>query len=190
MAKAPIAKRYAQALFSLAEAGGRQEAWLDSLSGIAEGLADPSAALFFNEPRISAARKAETAAQIAAGADPLVRNFVGLLVQRQAVGSFRAVVNEYARLLNESLGRVQASVTSAVPLSAEQRSTLTASLGAMLDKEVVLDVQEDPDIIGGIVVRVGDQIMDGSVRSRLDDLRQSLDRQGLPRTARETEERA
>ena len=190
MAKAPIAKRYAQALFSLAETEGKQEAWLDSLSGIAEGLADPSAALFFNEPRIPAARKAEAAAQLAEGADPLVRNFVGLLVQRQAVGSFGAVVSEYGRLLNESLGRVQASVTSAVPISAEQRSTLTASLGAMLDKEVVLDVQEDSEIIGGIVVRVGDQIIDGSVRSRLSGLRQSLERQGLPRTARETEERA
>ena len=81
-------------------------------------------------------------------------------------------------------------MTSAVPISAEQQSTLTASLGAMLDKEVVLDVQEDSDIIGGIVVRVGDQIIDGSVRSRLNGLRQSLERQGLPRTARETEERA
>ena len=190
MAKAPIAKRYAQALFSLAEAEGKQEAWLGSLSGIAEGLADPSAALFFNEPRIPAARKAEAAAQLAGDADPLVRNFVGLLVQRQAVGSFGAVASEYGRLLNESLGRVQASVTSAVPMSAEQRSALTASLGAMLDREVILDVQEDTDIIGGIVVRVGDQIMDGSVRSRLDGLRQSLERQGLPRTSRETEERA
>ena len=85
---------------------------------------------------------------------------------------------------------MQASVTSAVAISAEQRSTLTASLGTMLDKEVVLDVQEDQDIIGGIVVRVGDQIIDGSVRSRLSDLRQSLERQGLPRTAGETEERA
>ena len=169
--------------------GSRKPGW-DSLSGIAEGLADPSAALFFNEPRIPAARKAEAAAQLAGGADPLVRNFVGLLVQRRAVGSFGAVVSEYGRLLNESLGRVQASVTSAVPISAEQRSTLTASLGAMLDKEVILDVQEDSDIIGGIVVRVGDQIIDGSVRSRLSGLRQSLERQGLPRTARETEERA
>ncbi|MCY4581745.1 MAG: F0F1 ATP synthase subunit delta [Chloroflexi bacterium] len=190
MAKAPIAKRYAQALFSLAEAEGKQEAWLESLSDIAEGLSDPSAALFFNEPRIPAARKAEAAAQIAAGSDPLVRNFVGLVVQRRAVGSFRAVVNEYGRLLNESLGRVQASVASAVPLSAEQRTALTASLGAMLDKEVVLYVQDDQDIIGGIVVRVGDQIIDGSVRSRLNGLRQSLERQGLPRRARETEERA
>ena len=119
-----------------------------------------------------------------------MRNFVGLLVQRRAVGSFRAVVGEYGRLLNESLGRVQASVTSVAAMSAEQRSTLTVSLGAMLDKEVVLDVQEDTDIIGGIVVRVGDQIIDGSVRSRLSGLRQSLERQALPRTARETEERA
>ena len=190
MAKAPTTKRYAQALFSLAEAEGKQEAWLDSISGIAEALADPSAALFFGEPRVPAARKAEVAAEVSAGADPLVRNFVGLLVQRQAVGSLRAVVSEYGRLLNESLGRVQAEVRSAVPVSAEQQSALTAWLGTALNKEVILDVQEDSDIIGGIVVRVGDQIIDGSVRSRLNDLRQSLSRPASTRTARETEERA
>ena len=179
MAKAPIAKRYAQALFSLAEGEGMQEAWLDSLSGLARDLADPSTVVFFTEPRVPAARKAEMAAQASSGADPLVRNFLGLLVERRAVVLLPAIVQEYGALLNESLGRVQATVTSAAPVSDEQQSRLIQSLGAMLDKQVVLDFRENPDIIGGIVVRVGDQVIDGSVRARLDSLQQSLERQSL-----------
>ena len=190
MAKAPIAKRYAQALFSLAEAEGKQEAWLDDLAGVQEQMAEPSAALFFGEPRAPAERKQEIAARIAEGADPLVRNFLGLLTQRRATGSLPDVVREYRRLLNESLGRAQAVVTTAAPLSAEQRGRLAASLGAMLDKEVVLDEREDPEVIGGIVVRVGDQIIDGSARARLEGLRQSLTRQAPVPAAYETEERA
>ena len=179
MAKAPIAKRYAQALFSLAEGEGMQEAWLDSLSGLARDLAGPSTVVFFTEPRVPAAHKAEMAAQASSEADPLVRNFLGLLVERRAVVLLPAIVQEYGALLNESLGRVQATVTSAAPVSDEQQSRLIQSLGAMLDKQVVLDFRENPDIIGGIVVRVGDQVIDGSVRARLDSLQQSLERQSL-----------
>ncbi len=179
MAKAPIPKRYAQALFSLAVAEGKQEVWLESLVGIERQLADSSAALFFSEPRIPAERKAMVVAEVAAGADTMVGNFLGLLVQKQVIGVLPSIVREYSLLLNESLGRVQASVTSAVAISAEQHTRLRDSLGAMLDKQVVLDVQEDQDIIGGLVVRVGDQIIDGSVRARLDGLRLGLGRGSL-----------
>ena len=190
MAKAPMAKRYAQALFSLAEAEGGREAWLDDLAAIQEQMAEPSVALFFREPRVPAERKQEAAAQVAEGAHPLLRNFLGLLAQRRATDSLAAIVGEYRRLLNERLGRAQADVTTAAPVSAEQRARLAASLGAMLDKEVVLDVREDPEIIGGVLIRVGDQIIDGSARSRLNGLRQSLGRQALVPAANQTEERA
>ncbi len=179
MAKAPIAKRYAQALFDLAQAEGKEESWLASVSDITGQLADPSAGLFFGEPRIPQERKAAVVAELAAGADETVAKFVGLLVQKQVVGALPAIVREYGRLLNESRGRAQASVTSAAPLSPEQQSRLRAALGLMLGKEVVLDAQEDPGVIGGIVVRVGDQVMDGSVRARLEGLRQSLGREAL-----------
>ena len=179
MARASKAKRYAQALFSLAAIEGKQESWLESLSGIEQQLSDPTAMLFFGEPRISSERKNDAAVRVAEGADPLVRNFVGLLVQKQAVGSLGAIVREYARILDESLGRVQATVTSAVEVSSAQRERLTDSLSGMLNKEVVLDINEDPGIIGGILVRVGDQVIDGSVRARLEGLRNRLERESL-----------
>lgn len=179
MARASKAKRYAQALFSLAATEGKQETWLGSLLGIEQQLSDPTAMLFFGEPRISSERKADAAARVAESADPLVRNFVGLLVQKQAVGSLAAIVREYVRILDESLGRVQATVTSAVEVSSAQRERLTDSLSAMLNKEVILDINEDPGIIGGILVRVGDQVIDGSVRARLEGLRNRLERESL-----------
>lgn len=179
MARAPIAKRYAQALFELARDAGREEAWLDSLREVEAALSDEAAALFFGDPRIPRERKAAVVGDVAAGADETVAKFTGLLAQKQALGVFPAIVREYGQLLNESLGRAQATVTSAVALTAEQQARLSASLGAMLGKEVVLDAHEDADIIGGIVVRVGDQIIDGSVRARLDGLRQSLEREAL-----------
>ena len=177
MAKAPIAKRYAQALFELAQAEGKEESWLDSLSDIERRLADPSSALFFGEPRIPQERKSAVAAEVASGSDETVSKFVGLLVQKQVVGALPTIVREYGQLLNESLGRASASVTSAAALSPEQEERLRGALGVMLGKQVVLDVRESPEIIGGLVVRVGDQVIDGSVRTRLDGLRQSLERE-------------
>ena len=115
MAKAPMAKRYAQAIFSLAEAEGGREAWLDDLAAMQEQMAEPSVALYFREPRVPAERKQEAAARVAEGAHPLLRNFLGLLAQRRATGSLSAIVGEYRRLLNERLGRAQADVTTAAP---------------------------------------------------------------------------
>jgi len=77
-------------------------------------------------------------------------------------------------LLNVMLGRVRAQVTTATPLSATQQKRLSDSLGASLQKNVVLETNEDPEIIGGVLVRVGDQIIDGSVRTKLAALKQQL----------------
>jgi len=88
-------------------------------------------------------------------------------------------VDEYTHLLDESLGRVHAEVTSAVSLSVAQQARLQEILGEMLQKKVVLEVKVDPEIMGGIVVRVGDQVIDGSVRMRLLGLRQRLAQQAI-----------
>lgn len=179
MAKAPTAKRYAVALFELAGAQGSEEAWLDVLSQAADALRDPTVALYFGEPRVPAERKQEAVERLAPGADRLVLNFLGLLVERQAASLLPAIVSEYGALLNAHLGRVQAQVTSAAPVSQEQRDRLSRSLAAMLEQEVVLEMTEDPSIIGGIVVRVGDRIIDGSVRTRLEALRRRLEQGSL-----------
>ena len=174
MARAPTAKRYAGALFALAEEQGAQEGWYEALGRARDVLSDRTAALYFGEPRIPRERKLDAVGLIAAGQHQLIANFLGLLVERQATSLLPSIVREFGALLNESQGRVQASVATAAPLSQQQQTRLAASLGAALAKTVALDVYEEPDIIGGMVVRIGDQVIDGSVRSRLAALRRQL----------------
>ncbi len=174
MAKAPTAKRYAEALFALAREQHAEGAWQDALSSARDALSEPTAVLYFSEPRIARERKLEAVAMVAEGQDRLIVNFLGLLVGRQATSLLPAIVAAYGALLNESTGRVQASVATAAPLSDRQRARLTALLSAALEKSVALDVREASEIIGGMVVRVGDQVIDGSVRSRLAALRRQL----------------
>lgn len=179
MAKAPKAKRYAQALFALAQEQGKEQAWLDDLAAAGDLLAGADAALFLTTPRVPAEQKLHAARELLWGKDPMVLNMVGLLLSRQSIDLLPEIKKEYQSLLDESLGRVYAAVTSAVPMSTEQQSRLRSSLSSALEKDVVLDVREDPGIIGGLTVRVGDQIIDGSVRAKLEALRQRLARESL-----------
>jgi len=179
VAKAPTARRYAQALFALADEKNASEAWLDELREVKTALDDPTVALYLTTPRVPAEEKLAVATRLCEGRDPMIRNLLGLLASRQSTPLLGAVVAEYELLLNVRLGRVQAEVTTAAPISAAQQQRLRDSLGASLQKTVVLDPREDPEIIGGLVVRVGDQIIDGSVRSKLVALKQRLANESL-----------
>jgi F-type H+-transporting ATPase subunit delta len=179
VAKAPTARRYAQALFAIAQEKGTAEAWLNDLREVTELLEEPAVSAFMSTPRVGAADKLSVVAKVTDGRDPMIANLVGLLTSRQGVGLLGKVTNEYGELLNVSLGRVRAQVTTATPMSPEQLKRLSDSLGASLKKEVLLEALEDPEIIGGVLVRVGDQIIDGSVRTKLAALKQQLAHESL-----------
>jgi F-type H+-transporting ATPase subunit delta len=179
LAKAPTVKRYAQALFAIAGEQGKGEAWLDELGFARDALSEPTVRLYMGTPRVPIEDKQSAVTGLMEGRDPVVAKLVGLLVSRQSSGLLGAIALAYGELLNESLGRVQAAVTTAAPMSSEQQERLRETLGKMLNKEVVLEVAEDPEIIGGALVRVGDQVIDGSVRTRLVALRQRLERGSL-----------
>ena len=179
MGKTASGKRYAEALFWLAQEQGKTEQWLEELGKVQEVLSDPTAMLFFSEPRVLADHKLAAINQISGDVDKLLANFLGLLVERSGTALLPKVIDAFGELLNESIGRVQATVTSATTVTNEQQQRLKESLSKMLDKDVVLDVNEDAEIIGGLVVRVGDQIIDGSVKTKLQSLRQRLGRESL-----------
>ncbi|MDE2766283.1 MAG: ATP synthase F1 subunit delta [Chloroflexota bacterium] len=174
MARGPTARRYAQALFDLAREQGETEQWLDQLRHAAERLTEPAAALYLGVPRVPTEDKLALVLQALSGAHPLVVNAVSLLVQRGAAASLPQVAQVYGGLLDESMGRARASITSAEALSRAQQGKLSGLLETMLKKEIVLDAAVDSAVIGGVVVRVGDQVIDGSVRTRLDGLRRRL----------------
>lgn len=174
MAKGPTAKRYATALFQLAQAERKEQAWLDALRQAGALFAEPFVALFFSVPRVSREHKLDAVRQAFPQVERTLLNFLGLLALRQATPALPQITREYAALLNASQGRVQAVATSAVVLSAQQREQLRQQVGRMLEQDVVLETAQDPAIIGGVVVRIGDRVLDGSVRARLQGMRAAL----------------
>ena len=179
MAKAPTARRYAQALFALADEKKAAEAWLEEIRQVKTDMDDPTVALYLSTPRVPTEQKLAVVAQLCKGRDPMIGNLLGLLASRLGTALLGAVVAEYESLLNVRLGRVSAVVTTAAPISDAQQQRLRESLGTSLQKTVVLETREDPEIIGGVLVRVGDQIIDGSVRSKLLALKQRLAHESL-----------
>ena len=180
MAGAPTAKRYAQATFQIAREQGREDGWLEGLELARRALSEPTAAVFLALPRVGLAQKQEAARELLAGQEPLLVNLVQLLIARRSLELLPLLVREYRTLLDISRGRVRAHVTSAVALSDEQQRRLGELLAEMFDdKEVVLDVVQDPEIMGGLIARVGDRVIDGSVRTRLESLKQRLTREAV-----------
>jgi F-type H+-transporting ATPase subunit delta len=179
VAKSATAKRYAQALFAIAGEKDAAEDWLYELTQAQATLDDPTVRAYLDTPRVRTEEKLGVITQLLEGREPMVTRMVGLLTERHASSALSAVTDAYGELLDQHLGRVKAEVTTASEISPEQQQKLSSALGAALGKEIVLDTCEDPEIIGGIVVRIGDQIIDGSVQSKLVAMKQRLDRGSL-----------
>ena len=113
-------------------------------------------------------------ATFAGRANELVTNFLLVLNDHDRLGLIRPSVLLYMELLDERRGRMRAGVQSAVPLTAEQQQRLIAELRQSFRKEPVLDLAVDPDLLGGLVVRVGDWLYDASVRTQLENLRNQV----------------
>ena len=108
------------------------------------------------------------------GIHPLTFKLIGLLTSRNGLGVLPGIVAEYERLLDLDLGRERAEVVTAVPLSKQQQNIVAQQLGQLLGKDVILASRVDDAVIGGIVTRVGDRIIDTSTRGKLAALRRSL----------------
>lgn len=173
MREPTIARNYAETLLELAQRAGDLGGWGDMLDKIADAMeSDRRLRVFLESPRVSAQKKNEVL-QKAFGAQ-LPRNFVRFL---QALVTHRrqmlipVIANEYHDLVDRVEGRVHASVTVAREPDDADRQLITASLSRTLSKTVVPHFQVNPSILGGVIVRVGDTVLDGSVRRRLATLR-------------------
>ena len=171
------ARRYARALFRLAEEESRSREVLRELDALAEVFeAHPAAreALFRPlHPQRERQRVLEALAD-RLGSSPTVRQFCAVLVEHRRLSDFAEIHAEFARLVDVAAGRVQAEVRSAHPLGDAQRDRLRRALAAHTGKEVDLEVTVDPSLIGGVVARVGDLVIDGSLRLQLEQLRTTL----------------
>lgn len=168
------AKRYAQAVLGLAKEQGTLDAWQADLWRLASVIGDPASASYFANPGVSTAEKLAGLDRVMATAQPEARNLIGLLLRRNRLGIVPDMVRLFEDGLRAERGVVVADVTTAEPLSPEERAMVGERLGRLLGKQVELRSTVDPEIIGGLIARVGDQLIDGSVISRLRRLRARL----------------
>ncbi|MCY3602562.1 MAG: ATP synthase F1 subunit delta [Chloroflexi bacterium] len=173
MADRQAAKRYAQAAFAIARDGDAIAQWRADLDDVAAVLAESDAAGWFAAPRVAVAER-QAAAERALEVGPLALNLARLLIAKGRTLEAREVADAFNRLADEHEGLAQAEITTAVPLQDDQVAAMEQRLGEALGKQITATAAVDSDIIGGVVLRIDDHLIDGSVRTRLRRLRQEL----------------
>jgi F-type H+-transporting ATPase subunit delta len=168
------AKRYAQALFDLAVERDQVDGWAEDLILVDETLRDEELRTFLEHAKIPLQRKISAIGEAFRQVDPMVTNVLSLLVSRGMVDLVSEVSEGYQRLLNELRNREQVEVWSAVPLEDQERERVARVLTGLIDKEVIVESHVDSSMIGGLVIKVGDKLIDGSTRKRLADLGEKL----------------
>jgi len=174
MADVAAAKRYAQAAFEIAQEENALAGWRGELGDIATVLAESQLAPMLADSRMPLERRLG-AVERTLDVSPKALNLAKLLVQKGRSLDARAVANAFNRMADDAEGIAHARVTTAVPLSDEQLQVIATQLSTQLGKDVRATSEVDPAILGGVVVKVGDRLVDGSVRARLKQLRRELE---------------
>ena len=167
-------RRYADAAFEIGLRDGTLEVWRRELDAAAGMLGDGRVADALGNPATPLDQRVQAAQGIFAELSQPVRNLVLLLVRRGRIEQLPRVAAEFGRLDDQRNGLTHATATSAAPLGADEVRAIAARLEALTGGRVALDTSVDPAILGGIVVRIGDRLIDGSVRGRLERLRGRL----------------
>jgi len=167
------AKRYAEAAYLIARQDGTEAAWLDGLTALA-ALSSEEAQAFLQDSRVSPQRKAEMLETALKGVDPLVLNLGRLLLRRKKTGIAAQIKEAFQELVDQASGITHATVTSALPLSQDELKAVTDKLTQMTGGPVIVEPRVDESILGGLIVKMGDRLIDGSARSRLQALKQEL----------------
>ena len=174
MANRLSGQRYAQAIFELAEQHEQLEPWDQELRLAADVLGDEEFGLFLRHAEVPLERKIAAINEVLSETHVMVRNLVALLVNRGGVDAMRDVQEAYTNLLDERLGRQRVEVTAAVELEQAELDRITELVGRMVGKEVVVTASVDESILGGLIIQIGDQLLDGSASSALERLRQTV----------------
>ena len=170
-----IARVYAEALFGAAKAKGKLDTIHEQLGQFADALADNrELQLFFFSPYFSSTEKSDGLAKALSGAEPELLNFLGLLTEKHRMPVLFRIRRQFDSLWAKENKRLGVTVTSAVELDPE----VTQQIGSAIEKQtgntVELQSRVDPDILGGLVLQVGNMVWDTSIRGRLEKLRKSV----------------
>jgi len=174
-AGATTARRYAEAAYELARRDATVEQWLAQLDRVASALADPTVVRRLENPRVALSdRHAALTSIFEGGLLPQLSNLLSLVLRRRRLESMLDIAREFRRLYNRAAGITVATATSAAQLDQREVDALRGRLEQISGGQVELDLRVDPDLLGGVQVRLGDRLLDGSVRGRLERLRGRL----------------
>lgn len=175
-ARARLARVYAEALLSLAQAEGKADDVGDELRTVAVDVIgkSPAVAAYLDSPAFTAAAKMPILGAAFGSASDLFKKFLHVLTQNNRLGLMRDIHAAYQAIRDRQAGRVRVLVRSAAALTDQQTGELKATLAGRLNKEPILNVRVEPELLGGLIVQVGDRVYDSSVRTRLDTLRNTL----------------
>lgn len=175
MSNVTIARNYAEALFALGEKSGQAQRYADLIDALAAAVqTTPQVQSVLMSPRVPKAEKSRILAGALRDAPRDFVLFLQALVKRGRQHLLREISTEYLGLLDIKLNRIRAGVTLARPADEKLRRSIQERLARQLGKEVIPSFSVDPGILGGVVVRVGERIHDGSVRRRMTKLRRQL----------------
>lgn len=173
-----VVRNYAETAFELAEREGPEgpEAFGEALAAVARLWEEPAVRRFFATPRVPATAKKKALDDVGAGAGlpAMLVRFLKILVDKRRQDRVPAVAARYAVLLDRRMGRRHMDVTLARPLDEAASKDVEARLSSAVGAEVTARFLVDPSILGGVVIREGDTVHDGSVKGRLDGMRRAL----------------
>ena len=168
------AKRYAQAILDIAQGQGDITRWLDEVKAIADLMTHPDVAALLENRRVPRQVKYRIIDTALPDSNPLAVNFAKLLVDKGRTALAGQIWEEFQELVWQRQGIAHARVTTAISLTQEESQAISKRLEEMTSQKVIMDTEVDPAILGGLVVRIGDRLIDGSTRSRLQALKRTL----------------
>jgi F-type H+-transporting ATPase subunit delta len=170
--RATSPRRFAQAAFQIALERDELDKWLDDLSLLADAISNDEFRLFLDAPEFTLQQKVAVIQEsLGQSVGDLARNLLAILAARSEAHLLPGIVEHYQRMLDQHRGIEHGEVTTAVPLADAQRAQVTAMLQEIAGKEIRLTTIVDPQILGGLVARVGDRVIDGSTLTKLRSMR-------------------
>jgi F-type H+-transporting ATPase subunit delta len=170
-----LARVYARALFAVALEKGRLDELREQLGQFADALdVQRELAVFFFSPYFSTKEKQQSLDTLLEGAEEILLNFLALLIDNHRMPVIFRIRQEYERLWEEHNRTLPVQITSAIELDPQTIESVGRAIGERAGRKVTLATRVDPDILGGIVVRVGNSILDASIRNRLEQLREHV----------------
>ena len=174
MREVTIARNYAEALFALASKAGAIEAWGDLMDATAGAMSTPHIEAVLMSPRVPKERKVAIVLDAMKAAPRPFTLFLASVIRRGRQLMLGPIADQYRALVDVKLNRVRAGITMAREVDALARSVLVEQLAKAIGKNVIAGFSTNPTLLGGVVVRIGDRVYDGSVRKRLAVLKQKL----------------